>query len=226
MIECWLKDNCKQLHCNDENGCLILYKLNYLYDQAGISLKQRKNVILRTDADGTDLEEFKKLKSIQDDILNFVEEGNQLYIHSNICGNGKTLWALRLVQVFFRKIWLKTDLKCRALFINVPNLLISLKENISSKSDYIKHIKENIYDADIVIWDDIGTKNITNFEQENLFSMIDQRINLGKCNIFTSNLDDTELHEALGDRLASRICNLSYNIEFHGGDKRNIGKEE
>ena len=90
MCDCWLKENCKQLHCNDENGCLILYKLNYLYDQAGVSIKQRKYIPLRIDDDGTDLEEFKQLKSIQDDILTFVNSGKQLYIHSSICGNGKT----------------------------------------------------------------------------------------------------------------------------------------
>ena len=222
MCDCWLKDNCKQLHCEDENGCLILYKLNYLYDQAGVSIKQRKYIPLRIDDDGTDLEEFKQLKDIQDNILDFVQSGKQLYIHSSICGNGKTAWSLRLLQTYFKKIWLRTEMKCRALFINVPNLLISLKENISSKSEYIKHIKDNMYEADIIIWDDVGTKGATNFEHENLFSFIDQRINLGKANIFTSNLTDEELHDALGDRLASRICNLGYNIELHGGDKRGI----
>ena len=52
--------------------------------------------------------------------------------------------------------------------------------------------------------------------------MIDGRINAGKANIFSSNLNDTELHDALGDRLSSRICNLGYNIELVGGDKRGV----
>ena len=88
--ECWLKDNCKKLHCNDENGCLILYKLNYLYNEAGIAIKARKKIPLSPDSDGTDLEEFKQLKEIQDNIEAFVGEGRQLYLHSSQCGNGKT----------------------------------------------------------------------------------------------------------------------------------------
>ena len=52
--------------------------------------------------------------------------------------------------------------------------------------------------------------------------MIDSRISAGKSNIFTSNLNDEELHKSLGDRLASRICNLGYNIELYGSDKRGI----
>lgn len=220
--DCWLKDNCKQLHCNDKNGCLILYKLNYLYNEANVPINLRKNIPLKTDADGTDLEEFKLLKNIQDNISEFVADGGQLYIHSRQAGNGKSSWALRLLQTYFNKVWLRTDLRCRALFINVPLFLIKLKENISNKLEYITHIQENVYDCDLVIWDDIGTKSSTVYEGENLLSIIDYRIGNGKANIFTSNLNDKELHEALGDRLASRICNSGINIEFRGGDKRGL----
>lgn len=220
--ECWLKDNCRKNHCDDPNGCMILYKLDYLYNQAGIPLNLRKRLNLRTDADGTDLEEFIKLKQIQDNILDFVNNGNQLLIHSKTCGCGKTSWSIRLLQTYFNKIWLKSELKCKALFINVPYFLLALKDNISNKNDYIQHIKENVLDCDLVIWDDIGTKSSTSFESENLLSMIDGRIINNKANIFTSNLTDDELHAALGDRLASRICNLGYNITFNGGDKRGL----
>jgi len=220
--DCWLRSNCKQLHCNDEKGCLILFKLDYLYNEANVPINLRKYMPLRTDADGTDLEQFIRLKSIQDDIVNHVNNGMQLYIHSKQTGNGKSSWSLRLLQTYFNRIWLKTDLRCRALFINVPMFLLKLKDNISNKSNYIEHIKENVYDCDLVIWDDIGTKSATVYEAENLLSIIDSRISNGKANIFTSNLNDTELHEALGDRLASRICNSSINIEFFGGDKRGL----
>ena len=220
--DCWLRNNCKQLHCDDEKGCLILYKLDYLYNEANVPLKSRKNIALKTDADGTDLEEFKQLKSIQDSIVDFINDSGQLYIHSKQAGNGKSSWALRLLQTYFNKIWLKTDLKCKALFINVPLFLLKLKENISNKSEYIEHIQKNVYDCDLVIWDDVGTKSATVYEGENLLRMIDFRIGNGKANIFTSNLNDKELHEALGDRLASRICNSGINIEFKGGDKRGI----
>lgn len=219
---CWLKNNCKQLHCDDPNGCMILYKLDFLYNQANVPLKLREPLILKVDADGTDLEEFKQLKQIQDNVLEFINNGDQLLIHSKGCGNGKSSWALRLLQTYFNKIWLRADLNCKALFINVPHFLLALKDNISTKNEYIQHIKDNVLTCDLVIWDDIGTKNSTSFESENLLSMIEGRILNNKANIFTSNLNDQELHDALGDRLASRICNLGYNITFNGGDKRGL----
>lgn len=220
--DCWLGTNCKHLHCSDPNGCMILYKLDYLYNEANVPLKLRAFRTLWIDDDGSDKQAFMQLKEIQDNICSFVEKGNQLYLHSKQAGNGKTSWELRLLQSYFNKIWLKSPLTCRALFINVPYFLLALKENISTKNDYVQHIKENVLDCDLVIWDDIGTKTATTYESEHLLSMIDGRINAGKANIFSSNLNDTELHDALGDRLSSRICNLGYNIELVGGDKRGV----
>lgn len=218
--DCWLKDECNQKDC--DSFCMRLFKLDYLYKEALISPSQRKHVPLRIDADGTDEDAFSRLKNIENNIETFIADGNNLYIHSVICGNGKSSWALRMVQTYFNKIWLKTSLRCRALFINVPRLLLALKDNISEKSDYVQHIKENILTCDIVIWDDIATKQTTTFESEHLFSMIEARIAEGKSNIFTSNLTENELHKALGDRLYSRIVNLSVNIELNGADKRGI----
>ncbi len=97
-----------------------------------------------------------------------------------------------------------------------------MKSNISSPNSYYQHIKDNVLDCDLVIWDDIGTKAASSFEHENLLSIIDTRINAGKSNIFTSNLSDAEMQNCLGERLASRICNLGYNIELKGGDKRSL----
>lgn len=219
--KCWLKNNCNKCDCN--TFCIRLFKLDYLYSQAMMELPQRRYTELYTDVgNSNDKEQFKMLKNISHNIEEFVDKGDNIYIHSRNCGNGKTSWALRLVQEYFNKIWFKSELKCRALFISVPKLLIALKDNIEEKDDYVVHIKENILKADIVIWDDIATKQTTVFESEHLFSMIDARICSGKSNIFTSNLSNEELRNALGDRLASRICNLSYNIELTGKDKRGI----
>ena len=222
--DCWLKDSCKQLHCTDPNGCLILFKLDYLYNQANVPLALRKKLDLKLDADGTDYEQFQMLKNIQDNIVDFVNNGNQLLIHSVNCGSGKTSWALRLLQTYFNKIWLTSSLSCKALFIDVPTFLLAAKSNITAPNEYFNHIMDNVMHADLVIFDDIGTKNSTVFEHEHLFSIINNRLAANKTNIYTSNLTDAELQQALGARLASRICNTSFNIWFEGGDKRHLGR--
>lgn len=218
--KCWLYNSCNHIDCN--SFCLKRYKLNYLYEEALITEKQRMHTKLYLDKAGTDAHAFAILSNFQNNILDFVNNGTNLYIHSTNCGNGKTSWALRLAQTYLNKIWYNSNLECKVLFINVPRFLLALKDNISEKSDYVKHIKENVLKADLVIWDEIGSKGLTQFEHENILSYINARIDSNKSNIYTSNLTDTELHTAIGDRLASRICNQSINIEFFGGDMRGV----
>jgi DNA replication protein DnaC len=197
-------------------------KLDYLYKKALLSEKQSKRIDLALDEDDTDLKEYELLKSIENSVLDFVKEGKNLYIHSTNCGNGKTSWAIRMVQSYFDKIWFKTELKCRALFISVPRYMLAIKDNISEKSDYVEYIKKNVLNADIVIWDEVGTKGLTQFEHENIMSLINARIDAGKTNIYTSNLTDKQLLESVGKRLHSRISLTSYSVELKGMDKRGL----
>lgn len=216
----------KEDRCDYESTgfCVRKFKLDYLYDNALITEKQRNHIDLYTDVDGTDLEAFTSLKNIENDVCNFIKEGRNLYIHSLGVGNGKTSWALRIIQSYFNKIWSDSDLECRGLFVYVPRYLLAIKEALSEKSEYVDHIKENILKADLVIFDEIGTKSSTVFENENLLNIISTRIDCGKSNIYTSNLTPEELQEKLGDRLYSRIVNLSTNVELFGKDKRVIAK--
>ena len=219
--DCWLKDRCNHRDCN--TFCMRHFKLDSLYEKSLIPPHLRKHLNIVVDRDMTDLKEFKYLSGLCKDIVTFVNEGKNLYIHSTICGNGKTSWALRIIESYFDEIWFDAELSCKALFINVPRFLLAIKEDINEKSEYVRFIKSNIDKADIVVWDDIGTKTITSFESENLLSLIERRYALGKSNVFTSNLSKSEMHQYLGDRLYSRICNMSIDIEFHGGDKRGLG---
>lgn len=213
---CWLYNSCSHVNC--DKSCIKRIKLDYLYSEGLISLKQR--VRFKFIPDKQDKETFKYLSNIAKNIVKFVEQGGNLYIHSKQCGNGKTSIALRLIQSYLDKIWATSSLRCRVLFINVPRYLLEIKNNISEKSEYIEHIHKNVLEADIVVWDDIGTKGLTQFEHENVLSLINARLDMGKANLYTSNLSKEELHESIGDRLYSRVYSLSDDIELFGDDYR------
>lgn len=222
MENCYYYNKCNHIDCNN-NFCKKKFMLDKLYENANLSNVYKNEVALYPGK--IDFEAFTKLKDISDNILDFVKQGQNLYIYSTRCGNGKTQWSIKILQSYFNQVWSSSGGECKALFIKVSDLLQELKNNISSESEYIKHINENIYKADIVVWDDIGTKGLTTFEHENLFRMIDKRISLGKSNIYTSNLTFQELMDSLDSRLYSRIKNYSINVEFKGEDKRGFKKE-
>ena len=224
--ECYLKDKCWKYHncdaeCKHSNVyCPKLFRTDFLFNESLLSDKQRKYIPLRIDEDGTDREAFSRLKSIETHIDQFVESGANLFLHSTKCGNGKTAWALRLVQTYVDKIWHKSDLRCRVLFIHVPRFLLALKDSISSNNEYVNHIKKNVLEADIVVFDEVATKSFSTFEHEHILSLINTRIDMNKTNIYTSNIAGAELREKVGERLYSRIVNMSVDIELFGSDKR------
>lgn len=73
------------------------------------------------------------------------------------------------------------------------------------------------------MWDDIATKACSDYEIDQLTKMVNDRINAGKANIFTSNIAPGLLKDIVAERLASRIANSSMIIELHGADKRFLG---
>lgn len=220
MSTCFLYEVCNHKDC-DKDFCLRKYKMDSLYSAALMSESQKKRIALKVDEDGTDLEQFKQLSAIENDIVNFINEGKNLYLHSANCGNGKSSWSVRLAQAYFNKIWARTEGKCRVLFISVPRYLLAIKDNISNRNIYAEYVKENVLEADLVIFDDIAAKmSSSDFELTHLLNIIDNRISLGKSNIYTSNLNRQQLYNNLGERLTSRIANMSIDIELHGADKR------
>lgn len=224
-MECRFKDKCKKWKlgtCEIDNFCMRRYKLDFLFDNSLLPKNRIVNEDLVVDSDGADYDWYTQLNDIKTSINDFVSSGKNLYIYSATPGNGKTSWAIKLIQYYLYNNWIESPLECRALFISVPKYLLELKSNISKESEYISFIKENINSADLVVWDDIATKNTTEFEHEHLFSVIDSRIYDGKSNIYTSNVLDNNLHEVLGGRLASRILNESICMNFNGRDKRGV----
>ena len=225
MSECPYKIKCNGKDCLSD-FCLRRFKLDYLFDNAMIPDSQRKHLTLVVDNDGTDFKEFTQLAEIEKTADDFVNQGKNLYIHSSICGNGKSSWAIRILKSYLFKTWAQGELTCRALFVSVPRFLLALKDSISNKNEYADHILKHILTADIVIWDDIAAKVGSEFEINHLLSLIETRISSGKSNIFTSNLATKDMKEALGERITSRICNMSIDIELFGKDKRQIREQE
>ena len=212
---CWYKRICME-QCSE--NC-IRYKLMYsLFKQSNLpeALWDYKELVCHE----KDLQVYKKLQAKSDAILNFIEAGNNLYIYSENCGNGKTTWAIRLMYSYFDKIWHKSCFDCKALFVSVPKFLYNCKRSISQDVKGFEELCNLISEVDLVIWDDIGEMKASDYEHQILFQYIDDRINSKKSNIYTSNKNKEQLEDVLGVRLASRIYNCSECIEFLEEDKR------
>lgn len=220
--ECWYKNVCNQSMRACGNGasssCIRFLEMKHLMDSSGIPKIRQYPIALTPDE--VDYDAFCKLAEIKDDIEPLVHNGEfNLYICSNNPGTGKTTWAIKLLLKYFDSIWAGNGFRTRGLLINVPTLLLQLKDFQNPVSE---EYKNNILNSDLVIFDDIAVSGIGQYDYNNLLMYIDNRMLNGKANIYTSNKTTKQsLESVIGSRLASRIWEMSTIIEFRGKDRRN-----
>ena len=209
--DCWYKNVCTYDQCVN---CIRYSEMKYLMENSG--LPKKKQVPVKLDG-GRDKLAFHLLADIKDDMLRFVERGESLYIYSEYTGNGKTSWAINLLLKYFDTIWAGNGFRVRGYFQHVPMLFNTLKD--FSKSHEV--LKSTLEMVDLVVWDDIASTKLSDFDRQQLLTLIDTRVSCGLSNIYTGNLTtQSALELAVGDRLASRIWNMSTLVQFKGKDRR------
>lgn len=217
--DCWYKDVCNQFpeHCN--TSCVRYLEMEYLCSSSYLPESKWKPETLYP---GMDKNQFLQLKGIKDEIDSFVEEGRNLILYSEYTGNGKTCWAIKLMLSYFNLVWNGNGLKQRAVFVPTTELLFRNRQNISKKDDTLPDLLDSIKNVDLVVWDDIGSMKMTDFEISFLFGLIDIRLSSSKSNIYTTNALPDQLPNFVGGRLFSRIYEQSLKIQFMDTDKRGI----
>ena len=182
-----------------------------------------KNTTFINRAYGEDENEYKYLEKIEDNIVNWVKQGNNLYLYSSILGNGKTSWALELGYYAICGLIYAEPGKylnggnfgvSPVIYINVIEFLATKKDSFITKDKNIIKLQEAIKQASLVIWDDFGNNKLTDYEYNLIYSLLNNRIASSKSNIFTSNVIDEKLIENVGPRIASRVLETSEQIEF------------
>lgn len=140
-----------------------------------------------------------------------------LYIHGSV-GTGKTHIAYAL-----KKKWDEEHEYKRAVFWNTTELLHEIREDFGrGQYDKVRPVEELMESGSqrLLFLDDIGAERATDWVAETFYLLINDRYERMMPVVFTSNLSIKELGEALGDRIASRIVEMSDVVELTGEDKR------
>jgi hypothetical protein len=204
--------------------------MSHLLKYSGIPESLHKPIALYPES--CDMAAFKRLAEIKSNIKSEIQNGLNLYIYSSNCGNAKTSWAIKLLQSYFNSICYGNCLKPRGFFLHTPSFLIDRKMTFkdSDNANRLISIKDdmgtelvtmnNLLNIDVIVWDEIGVKGMSQFDYLSWLSILDQRILKGKSNIFTGNVNQAELENILGSKLISRVWSASEIIEFKGRDRR------
>ncbi len=213
--DCWFIDYCQYAE-EDCIDCQLFLQMNWQMQNSGLPKAKQKIIKLRPEPCDTDA--FADLLDIKRSITDFVDLGKNLYLCSDHTGNGKTSWAIKLLQSYL-------NLRCEGnyehllgMFVSTPQLLLKLKDFDNPLS---AQYKNNLHNVDLVIWDDIAVSGMSNYDYTQLFTYIDSRMLSEKSNIFTSNCASrSSLEKVIGNKLASRIWDTSEIIQFNGKDRR------
>lgn len=210
--DCWYKDVCNQ-ECTP--SCIRYLEMSYLIANSDIPYALQNPPKLEATVD---YDKYVRLQEIKDNIVEFVSSGSNLLICSNTTGNGKTTWAIKLLLKYFNDIWAGNGFRVRGKFVHVPTLLLKLKD---FNNPLTEDEKSRLLNSDLIVWDDIASTGLSQYDYSQLLSYIDQRILSKKANIFTSNaVDPQDYEKAIGIKLTSRIVNTSEIIVFEGKDRR------
>lgn len=213
---CWYKDVCYKYNTDDcTSYCIKFGQMKHMIENS--NLPRTLCYPVKLTPQQVDIDAFRQLNAIE--VVDFVNTGKNLYIFSETTGNGKTTWAAKLMLRYFDKIWQNNCYDDRGLFISTTDFLLNTRLFGYTDSSVRKQLTKIKY-VDLVIWDDIGVGQLTAQDLDLLYSLINYRVLNGLSNIFTGNLDETQLNEILGERLFSRVWNDSTVVKFVGTDRR------
>ena len=213
--DCILKEACprkKKIGC--DKHCTIQPEFMYLFETSNIPHDMKaKKILYPSDID---IPSFETMKSIQLDIEHFVGEGRILYLWSKQPGVAKTTMACKLLKTYLAVVCIGNGFRDRAYFAYVPSLLLLAKE---FKDENRSTTLEALNTLDLVVLDDIGAVQNSNYDLTILSNIIDTRYRNGKSTIYTSNLSPSNLKDVIGTRLADRVCS-DIVLELKGRSRR------
>ena len=105
-------------------------------------------------------------------------------------------------------------------FCSMPEILLEIRASFSGKGTDESKIIEKYSSRQCLIIDDIGVEKLSEFANQTIYLIINNRYENKLQTIFTSNMNLNQLAEKLGDRISSRIAEMCKVINLTGKDRR------
>lgn len=145
----------------------------------------------------SNMEKMKRLAmSVVNDFKKWETAGRGLFLWSKTPGSGKTFLACCIAK----SLMIKYDLQMR--FITAPDYISAVGD--SYKRTYGELDESEVFrNCKILIMDDIGSQQSKEWQQQELFRIINKRLSEGNITFYTANMPPEKLN--LEDRTIDRI---------------------
>ena len=133
-------------------------------------------------------------------------------------GTGKTHLSVAIVAAAVR-----AGVEC--LWVTVPDLFRQWKQTFTKGAETTEQqILDRINRADLLVLDEIGVGNRSEWEASTLFQLVDERYREGGRLVLTGNV--TDLASAIGDRAADRIEEMGMVVTLTGASYRSKAADD
>lgn len=178
VSKCWYNAVCDLStgeNCSKTQICVRYLEMDYLVTSSGIP--KHRQIPVQLVPEEQDYNQFCELADWKDNVVKNISMGKNLYIGSKHTGNGKTSWAIKILLKYFDSVWAGNGFVQRGAFIYVPTFLAKLKDfdNVDKEFNELKSV---LSDLDVVVWDDIGSNNLSNYDLSQMCNYIDQRVSM------------------------------------------------
>lgn len=150
---------------------------------------------------------------------NFSEMGGNLIFYGST-SLGKTYLSNCIAKELLDQGFSVLYMTATRLFDQLlPNVLIKRNADIEEMNQY-----EYLFQADLLIIDDLGTEFITDFTRPQLYQIVNERLLSNKATIISTNMELETLRDVYDERLSARIIERYTVIPFYGDNVRHKKK--
>ena len=156
-----------------------------------------------------------EIRAFSDEIEAKLDEGAGLWLQGGT-GTGKTTLAMLVSKAAL-------DSGRTAAIYSLPQLLARIRRTFDDEvgQDSYSTFFNRLVSVDLLHLDDLGAENRTEWVLEQLYSIIDRRYSDQRSIVVTTNLEEPELYEQLGDRIVSRLTEICGDpLVLRGADYR------
>ena len=199
-------------------SCLQNKIFSALYDQSNIANFLQTNNFKHLSEEyysGSDLENFRDAVSFCHDMVDHFEHKKENILFYGNVGVGKSFLSCCIAKELLDKGYSVLYFSSAQLF----DLLASSTFDKDSKEN-LYTTKEDIYNCDLVVIDDLGTELINSFVSSSLFALLNERLLCNKSTIISTNLSLKDLRDLYSDRIFSRISTNYKLCKLSGPDIR------
>ena len=203
-------------------SCFRRQEMDILYEQSGIKHSLARNNFTTLSFQyyqGEDLNRFQHAVDVCHDFVDrFNTEYKNLFLYGTV-GTGKSFLSGCVAKELLDKGRSVIYFSSCGFFDTLAKYTFD-----SRQKDFLASFKEDIYNCDLVIIDDLGTEVTNAFVASQLFSFLNERHLLEKSTIISTNLSLEELRDRYSDRVFSRITSHYLLCKLSGPDVRMMKK--